>query len=71
MGYLSKNYSQNLIGQETGSDMGELLALYGHEEILKRSCSLKPLVRFRNNFTRYSLVDLFQELFEKFRSVKT
>ena len=34
-------------------DSGEwgLLALYRHEEILKKSCSQKPLVRFWNNFT--------------------
>ena len=28
-----------------------LFALYRHEEILKKSCSQKPLVRFWNNFT--------------------
>ena len=32
-----------------------LLALYGHEEILKKSCSQKPLVRFWNNFAGMSL----------------
>ena len=31
---------------EHGSGKWGLLALYGHEEILKKSSSLKPLVRF-------------------------
>ena len=29
----------------------DFLAQYGHEEILKKSSFLKPLVRFRNDFT--------------------
>ena len=35
---------------------GRLCALYGHEEILKKSSSLKPLFRIWNNFTRLFLV---------------
>ena len=34
-----------------GSGEWGLFALYGHEEILKKSSSPKPLVRFWNNFT--------------------
>ena len=34
-----------------GSGEWGLLALYGHEEILEKSSSSKPLVRFLNNFT--------------------
>ena len=34
-----------------GSGEWGLFALYRHEEILKKSCSQKPLVRFWNNFT--------------------
>ena len=34
-----------------GSGEWGLLALYGHEEIIKKSSSLKPQVRFWNNFT--------------------
>ena len=37
--------------QKHGSGEWGLLALYGHEEILKKSCSLKLRVRFWNNFT--------------------
>ena len=35
---------------------GRLFALYGHEEILKKSSSLKSLVRIGNNFTRLFLL---------------
>ena len=52
-----------------GSGKWELLALYGHEEILKISSSLKPLVRFWNTFTGMFLGDPFQILFMKFWSV--
>ena len=34
-----------------GSGEWGLLALYGHEDILKKLFSPKPLVRFQNNFT--------------------
>ena len=34
-----------------GSGEWGLFALYGHEEILKKSCSPKPQVQFWNNFT--------------------
>ena len=34
-----------------GSGEWALFALYGHEEIHKKSSTLKPLVRFGNNFT--------------------
>ena len=41
---------------------GGLLAPYGHEEILKKS-SLKPLVRFLNNFTgMFAWLTLFKIL---------
>ena len=39
-----------------GSGEWRLLALYGHEEILKKSSSPKPLVIFWNNFTGMFLV---------------
>ena len=39
-----------------GSGERGLLALYRHEEILKNSCSFKPLVRFWNNFTKFGSV---------------
>ena len=47
-----------------------LFALYWHEDILKKSSSLKPLVRIWNYFTRFILVWPFQKLFTKFWSVK-
>ena len=40
---------------------GGLLALSGHEEILKNSSPLKPLVRFLNDCTKM----LFGRLFSK------
>ena len=43
-----------------------LFALYWQEEILKNSSSLKPLIRFWNNFTEMSL---FKKSFVKFWSV--
>ena len=46
-----------------------LLALYGHEEILKKSSSPKPLVRFWNNFTGTFLGWPFSKMFAKFWSV--
>ena len=39
-----------------------LLALYGYEEILKKSSSPKPLVRFWNNFTGMLLVWPFSKI---------
>ena len=47
-----------------GSGEWGLLALYGHEEILKKSSSPKPLVRFWNNFAGMFLG--FQKVFAKF-----
>ena len=50
------NPFQNLFAKfwsihKDGSGEWGLLALYGHEEILKNSSSLTPQVRFWNNFT--------------------
>ena len=46
-----------------------LLAIYGQEEILNKSSSLKPLVRFWNNFTGMFLGWPFSKMFSKFWSV--
>ena len=55
--------------QRHGSGEWGLFALYGHEEIHKKSSSPKPMVRFRNNSQECSLGDPFQILFAKFWSV--
>ena len=45
----------------------ELLALYGHDEILENSLSLKPLVRFKKKkIPKCSLGDPFENLFVNF-----
>ena len=44
----------------------ELLALYGHDEILENSLSLKPLVRFKRKIPKCSLGDPFENLFVNF-----
>ena len=44
-----------------GSGEWGLLALYEHEEVLKKSSSPKPLVRFWNNFTGMFLGWLFSK----------
>ena len=50
-----------------GGGGGErLFALYGHEEILKKSFSLKPLVRIWNNFTRLFLVWPFSKVVHEY-----
>ena len=41
-------------------------ALYGHEEILKKSSSQKPLIRIWNNFTRLFVVTLFKNCSRNF-----
>ena len=45
---------------------GGLLALYGHEEILKKSSSQEPLVQFKIISQECSSGDPFQKLFAKF-----
>ena len=55
--------------QKHGSDEWGLLALYGHEKILKKSSSQKPLVWFWNNFTGMFLGWPFSKMFTKFWSV--
>ena len=52
-----------------GSGEWGLLALYRHEEILKKSSSPKLWVRFWNNFTEMFLWWPFQKLIGKFSSV--
>ena len=44
----------------------ELLALYGHDEILENSLSLKPLVRFKRKIPKCSLGDPFENLLVNF-----
>ena len=52
LGDLFKIVFKILIRQKTWPPWGGgLFVLYGHEEILKKSSSLKTLVRFGNNFT--------------------
>ena len=41
---------------------GRLFVLYGHEEVLWKSFSLKPLVRFWNNFTGLFIVWPFSKI---------
>ena len=49
---------------------GRLFALYGHEEILKKSSSLKPWSDLEIISHKCSLGDPLQKLVTKFRSVK-
>ena len=48
----------------------ELLALYGHDEILENSLSLKPLVRFKKKNSEMFLGWPFWKLVRKFWSIK-
>ena len=61
---ISQEYSLSVY--KYGSGEWGLFALYGHEEILKKLFSPKPLVRFWNNFSQEcSLGDPFSKLVRK------
>ena len=56
-----KNRSRNFDLSISMTGVWGLLALYGHKGILKNSSSLKPLVRFSNNFAGIFMGDPFQK----------
>ena len=65
-----KKVREILIRRKTWPPWWGRLALYGHEEILKKSSFPKPLVRIWNYFTRLFLKWPFSKVFSKFWSVE-